>query len=306
MEFDNLDDLHVLLATAETGGLTSAGKRCGLSTAAVSAAIKRLEQSLGVRLFERTTRAVRPTAEGEVMIDHARRALELVSEGRARVRAGTVGIAGPIRVTVAAALAREVVAEWLAQFAAEHPRIQIDLQVSDAHVDLVRDGIDVALRHGPLPDSTHTARLLAAAHRVVCASPVYLERHGAPARAEDLARHECLVYHVRGRRLDRWRFTRDDGDAAEVQVAGRLACNDASIAQQWAIEGRGVLYQSELALLAPLARGELVRLLPEWSGEPAPLYALLPSKTYVPARVKALVEELAALFDARLTELRAR
>ncbi|MEO7392913.1 MAG: LysR family transcriptional regulator, partial [Ramlibacter sp.] len=104
MEIDNLDDLRVLLAIAETGTLTAAGKRCRLSTAAVSAAIKRLEQALGARLFERTTRSVRPTAEGEVMIDYARRALELVAEGQALVRAGSLGLAGTIRVTVAAAL----------------------------------------------------------------------------------------------------------------------------------------------------------------------------------------------------------
>ena len=206
MEFDNLDDLRVLLATAETGGLTSAGKRCGLSTAAVSAAIKRLEASLGVRLFDRTTRSVRPTAEGEVMIDHARRALELVSEGQARVRAGSIGLAGPIRITVAAVLAREVLSHWLAEFASEHPAIEIELQVSDSLVDLVKEGIDVALRHGPLADSNHSARLLAPARRVACASPAYVAAHGLPASPAQLPGHQCIVYHVRGRRLDQWGF----------------------------------------------------------------------------------------------------
>jgi DNA-binding transcriptional LysR family regulator len=306
MEIDNLDDLRVLLATAETGGLTSAGRRCGLSTAAVSAAIKRLEQSLGVRLFERTTRVVRPTAEGEVMIDHARRALELVSEGQSRVRAGSKGLAGPIRVTVAAVMAREIMAEWLADFAARHPHVTVELQVSDAQVDLVREGIDLALRHGPLADSTHTARLLAPARRVVCASPDYLARAGTPAHPADLARHECLVYHARGRRLDQWVFEAAGQESLRVAVAGRLTTNDAAIAQQWAMQGRGVLYQSELALLAPLASGSLVRLFPSWEGESAPLYAVLPSKRYVPARVSALVEYLAALFSERLAAVRQR
>lgn len=299
MEFDNLDDLRVLLATAETGSLTAAGRRCGLSTAAVSAAVKRLEQSLGVRLFERTTRSVRPTPEGEVMVDHARRALELVSQGQALVRAGSVGLAGPIRITVAAALARELMAHWLAQFAGEHPGIQIDLQVSDAHVDLVREGIDLALRHGPLADSSHAARLLVTARRVACASPAYVARHGAPQAPCDLAEHECLVYHVRGRPMEQWLFEPEaGGEALAVRVQGRLTCNDASIAQQWALEGRGVVYQSELALMRPLAGGELVRLLPGWLGEPAPLYAVLPSKRYVPARVEEIVTRLADYFTS--------
>ena len=299
MEFDNLDDLRVLLATAESGSLTGAGRRCGLSTAAVSAAVKRMEHSLGVRLFERTTRSVRPTAEGEVMVDHARRALELVSAGQALVRAGSVGLAGPIRITVAAALARELMAHWLAEFAGAHPGIQIDLQVSDAHVDLVREGIDLALRHGPLADSSHAARLLVTARRVACASPAYIERCGAPQSPDDLAAHQCLVYHVRGRPLDQWVFEPESGaDAVPVRVAGRLTCNDASIAQQWAVQGRGVVYQSELALMHALDRGELVRLLPGWLGEPAPLYAVLPSKRYVPARVEEVVARLADYFTS--------
>lgn len=302
MGFDNLDDLRVLLATAETRGLTSAGKRCGLSTAAVSAAIKRMETALGVRLFERTTRSVRPTAEGEVMIDHARRALELVSEGQALVQAGTAGLAGTIRVTVATVLAHELIAHWLAEFAAAHPAIAVDLQVSDAHLDLVREGIDLALRTGPLPDSSHSARLLAKAHRVACASPAYLARHGTPGDPAELARHQCFVYHVRGRRLDLWHFEKD-GQPQRVRVDGRLTSNDASIAQQWALEGRGILYQSELALIDALASGRLVRLFPDHRGEAAPLYAVLPSARYVPARVQVVMDQLAALFAGRLAQL---
>lgn len=308
MEFDNLDDLRLLLATAETGSLTGAGKRRGLSTAAVSSAIKRLETALGVRLFERTTRSVRPTAEGEVMIDHARRALDLVAQGQALVRAGSDSLAGTIRITTAPVLAREVLAFWLAEFAARHPGITIDLQVSDAQLDLVRDGIDLALRHGPLADSSHTARLLVPARRVACASPAYLAARGEPRAPQDLAGHECLVYHVRGRRLDQWQFEPLDGPPGgppvRVSVGGRLACNDASIAQQWAIEGRGIVYQSELALTAPLARGELVQLLPGHAGEPAPLYAVLPGRLYVPARVTQVVDQLAALFAQKLAALR--
>lgn len=303
MEFDNLDDLRVLLATAETGSLTSAGKRCGLSTAAVSSALKRLETGLGVRLFERTTRSVRPTVEGEVMIDHARRALDLVFEGQALVRAGSVGLAGTIHITVAAALAREMLARWLAEFGDAHPGIRIELLVSDAQLDMVRDGIDIALRHGPLADSSHSARLLCPARRVACASPAYLARRGTPQQPHDLAEHECLVYHVRGRRLDQWQFeVLDDAGATplRISVGGRLACNDASIAQQWALQGRGVLYQSELALTAALASGELVRLFPRHTGEPAPLYAVLPSRRYVPARVQALIEHLVARFETLL------
>ncbi|ROZ66521.1 LysR family transcriptional regulator [Ramlibacter sp. WS9] len=303
MEFDNLDDLRVLLATAETGSLTGAGRRGGLSTAAVSAAIKRLETALGVRLFERTTRSLRPTAEGEVMIDHARRALEIVADGQAKVRAGSAGLTGTICITSAAVFAHEMLARWLAEFAAQHPHLKVDLLVSDAHLDLVRDGIDLALRNGPLPDSSHSARLLASARRIACASPEYVMRHGAPQQPSQLADHECFVYHVRGRRMDVWQFARGDEPPQQVRVGGRLACNDASIAQQWALQGRGILYQSELALVDLLADGQLVQLLPGWQGEDSSLFAVLPSRRYVPTRVQVVMDELAAAFSSRLARL---
>lgn len=300
-EFDNLADLRVLLATAETGSLTAAGRRCGLSTAAVSSAMKRLEKSLGARLFERTTRSVRPTPEGDVMIEHARRALELVAEGQARVRAGCGDLSGTIRLTASTAMAQQVLAPWLADFAERHPGVAIDLQVSDAHLDFVRDGVDVALRYGPLPDSNLIARLLAPAHRIACASPAYLARHGTPQSPADLPQHECITYQVRGRLLNTWTFAPRDGDqsdACEVRVRGRLACDTAAVAQLWARQGRGVIYQAEPDLGDALPSGALVRLFPELTGAPSPLYAVLPSQRYVPARVRILVHELSLLFSA--------
>ncbi|MBV8619964.1 MAG: LysR family transcriptional regulator [Curvibacter sp.] len=302
MNFDNLDDLHVLLAAAETRSFTQAGRRCGLSTAAVSSAIKRLEQALGVRLFDRSTRSVQATHEGEVMIDHARRALDLLAQGQALVRGAGSPLAGPVRITVATTLARAFLADWLAGFAQRHPGLEIDLQVTDAELDLLRDGIDMAVRTGPLPDSGLAARLLANSHRVACASPDYLARHGRPEHPQALVGHACLVYQVRGRRLNDWTFSRPEcGGAApqepiHVRVQGALSCNDASIAQQWALQGRGVAYLSELGLAEALRQGTLVRLFPDHVGEPAPLYAVLPSNRFVPPRVGLLVEALAVLF----------
>ncbi len=294
MEFDNLDELKILLATAEAGSLTAAGRRCGLSTAAVSAALKRLETSLGVRLFERTTRVVRPTPQGEVMIDHARRAMDLLAQGQAQARQGSGALLGTLRVTVSASMAHEMAARWLADFVDQHPGLQLDLRISDAHLDLVREGIDLALRHGPLPDSTHHARLLAPAHRVACASLAYLARHGTPQQPQDLLRgHVCLSYYVRHGRLDQWTFSTSAGAApCVVKVQGPLLCNDASVAQQWALQGRGVLYQSELALAPALRCGALVRLFPGHVGDPVPLYAVFPSARFLPAKVRALVAYL--------------
>lgn len=305
MAFDNLDDLRVLLATADTGSLTAAGRRCGLSTAAVSAAMKRLETTLGARLFDRTTRSLRPTAEGEVMVDHARRALDLVAEGQAKVRGDRGELAGTIHVTASSAMSQRLLAGWLGEFAALHPRLEIDLQVSDSWLDLVKDGVDVALRNGPLPDSSLAARLLAPAHRQAFASPGFLARHGTPGHPAELSELNCIIGRLRGRRLDRWRFTPRGGAAAvtdetiDVPVRGCLACDNAAVALQWARQGRGVVYLSEIDLHEPVRRGEMRRLFPAFDGEAAPLYAVLPSHRFTPHRVKVMVEALAAWFAQR-------
>jgi len=305
MAFDNLDDLRVLLATADTGSLTAAGRRCGLSTAAVSAAMKRLESALGARLFDRTTRSVRPTAEGEVMIDHARRALDIVAEGQAKVRGDHGELVGTINVTASSAMSQRLLAGWLGEFAAGHPGLEIDLQVSDSWLDLVKDGVDVALRNGPLPDSSLAARLLAPAHRQAFASPAFIERHGEPQHPAELAELDCIIGRLRGRKLDRWRFTPRGGAGPidlplDVPVRGRLACDNAAVALQWARQGRGVVYLSEIDLHEPVRRGEMKRLFADFDGEPAPLYAVLPSARFTPHRVKVMVDALATWFGARM------
>ena len=306
MEFDNLNVLRVLLATADTGSLTAAGRQLGLSTAAISTSIKRIENSLGVRLFERTTRSIRLTAEGEIMIDHARRALATVNDGMTKVRDGSLDLSGTISLTASATMARVLLVDWLGEFAALHPGIKIDMRVSDVQLDLVRDGLDLAIRNGPLTDSTLVAKLLAPSRRVACASPAYLARKGTPVHPHQLAEHDCLISWLRDRPYDRWYFQSDaqPASSALVEVRGRLACHDASIAYQWARTGRGITYQSEVVVAHSLADGSLVRLFPDYTGDEAPLYAVLPSNRFVPARVSLLVTMLAKLFSERLQELR--
>jgi DNA-binding transcriptional LysR family regulator len=302
MQFDSFGDLRVLVAVAETGALTSAGKRCGLSTAAVSSAIKRLEDTLRVRLFERSTRSVRVTAEGAVMIDHARRALDLVEQGQAKARAGVVELSGHIRLTATPLMAREMLGTWLADFVALHPNVTIDLLASDAHVDLVREGVDLALRHGPLIDSTYIARLLVPQRRIACASNTYLARSGVLLEPTHLAVHECLLYETRGKLLNHWIFEPLDGKHArcEIDVFGRLVCNDIGMALLWVLEGRGVAYLPELFVSSYFKTGQLLRLFPSYVGSEAPIYALLPSNRYVPNRVSELVRWLYAHFAKRV------
>lgn len=302
MKIDNLDDLMALVATAETGSLTAAGKRCGRGTAAISAAIRRLEAAVGVRLFERTTRMVRLTAEGQILLDCARQSLALLEQGASQLSERTNVLEGRVRLTTSALLAHEVVAPWLGRFSALHPQLEVELEVSDSVLDLVREALDLALRYGPLPDSSLSARLLADTHYAACASPAYLARMGQPHHPAELAHHACLRYPARGRLMNAWEFTpahAPRGAQILIETTGHMVANDASIAHQWALSGCGVVYQTELACRTALDAGTLVRLFPGFVGKPAPLYAVLPSNRYVSRRVQAMVDDFAAALADR-------
>ena len=298
MKIDNLDDLRVLVATARAGSLTAAGRLLGLTPAAASAMLKRLETQLGARLFERSTRAIRLTDAGQTLLDYAVRALELLQEGEAQVTQGSGGLVGTLRVAAPSDLTRSLFLPWFDEFLQAHRGIHLALSVSDRVQDVLRDQVDLALRYGELQDGRAgvkaglVARLLHSGRRVLCASPAYLARHGAPQTLADLAGHNCLTFQVAGKRYANWRFQRD-GQWTDVAVSGDRTADDAALAHQWALAGAGITYKAELDLLHDLRAGALVRLLPGWAGEPYPLYAVLPSNRFVPGRVRALLDFVA-------------
>ena len=300
MRFENLEEPRVLVETANRGSLTAAAKALQITPAAASAALKRLESRLGVRLFERTTRSLRLTEEGEALLGYCERALSLLDEGATWVAEGRGKLRGRLRVTAPSDLVRRIMLPMLDSFLDAHPGIELMLSISDSMQDVVRDQVDVALRYGEPGDNRLVARPIADVYRSAVAAPSYLARHGTPARPEELAQHECLSFVIRQRRLQLWRFWPQvgSGSALEVRVTGRRTVDDAGIAQRWAIEGRGIAYKSELDTAEALASGQLVRLFPDWRGEHIPLNAILPSNRFVPARVRALVTHLQEGFAA--------
>lgn len=285
----------MLLFTAREGTLSAAARQLGVTPAAASATLKRLEAQLGARLFERSTRAMRLTPQGQTLIDYAQRALDLLAEGESLVSADRGALVGTLRVAAPSDLARGTLMPWLDDFLALHPDLQLALSVGDRLLDVMRDEVDVALRYGELADSRLVARRMVLTRRVLCASPAYLARHGAPTLPQDLTQHNCLIFQLGGRPSRRWRFERD-GQWTEVRVGGNRIADDAALARQWALAGVGITLKSALDVHGDLASGALVRLLPEWQGEPYALHALLPSGRFVPARVRALVDFLAERF----------
>ncbi|WP_295857308.1 LysR family transcriptional regulator [uncultured Xylophilus sp.] len=295
MKIESTADLNLLLQTAQQGSLSAAARAVGCTPAAASAALKRMERQLGVRLFERSTRALRPTEEGERLLDYARRALELLQEGEAQATAGSDALIGSVRLSAPSDLSRSVLLPWLDAFLQAHPGVQLTLHASDRVQDIVRDAVDLALRYGVLADSQLVARPLAITERVLCAAPAYIERHGTPRSPHDLLNHNCLIFHIGYQRYTTWQFVRD-GQATAVRVSGDRSADDAAIAHQWAVAGAGVLYKARLDVEGDLRAGRLLRLLPEWEGERYELHAVMPSGRFVPQRVRALVDFLAMQF----------
>lgn len=297
MKTDNLEELRVFVETAAHGSLTGAGRALGMTPAAASAALKRLENRLSARLFERSTRSLRLTDEGRAMLGYAQRALDLILEGESQVESGTAALRGKLRVAAPSDLARSVLLPLLDEFLEAHPGVELMLTVSDRVQDVLRDAVDVALRYGMPEDSRLVSRTLCQVRRALCASPGYIERHGAPREPQDLQRHNCLLFHVQNQRYDTWRFERN-GAWTEVRVNGDRTSDDAAIAHQWALQSAGIVYKSELDVVHDLDSGALVRLMKAWSGEPYPLNAVMPSNRFIPMRVRALVDFLAESLPA--------
>ena len=295
MKIENPGDLRVLVHTARGGSLTAAARALGITPAAASATLKRLEAQLGTRLVERSTRALRLTPQGQILLDYAARAFELLDEGESQVHADRATLVGTVRVAAPSDLTRGVLLPLFDEFLAAHPGLQLRLSVADRVLDVLRDEVDVAIRYGTLADSRLVARTLALSRPVCSASPEYLRRHPAPRTPQELAQHNCITFDRGGRRHRAWRFCRD-GQWTEVRVDGDRSADDASLAREWALAGRGVILKSGIDQGRDLASGALVPLLAEWQTEPYPLHALLPSGRFVPNRVRALVDFLAARF----------
>ena len=297
MKIENIGDLRVLVQTARGGTLTAAARALGITPAAASATLKRLESQLGTRLFERSTRAMRLTSQGQILLDYAVRAFELLDEGESQVDADRATLVGTVRVAAPSDLTRNVLLPLFDEFMAAHPGLQLRLSVGDRVLDVLRDEVDMAIRYGALADSRLVARTLAAARPICSASAEYLRQHPAPRTPQDLAHHNCITFDRGGRRHRAWRFCRD-GQWTEVRVDGDRSADDASLAREWALAGDGIILKSEIDQRRDLDSGALVPLLTEWETEPYPLHALLPSGRFVPHRVRALVDFLALKFNA--------
>ena len=297
-----LDDLQVFVRTAEVGSLSAAARLLDTSPAVASAALKRLEQALQVRLVARSTRSLRLTAEGEAYLVHARQVLQSLEAGRQQLAGSRSAISGPLQLSAPSDFGRNTLLPWLDAFMQTHPQVQLRLLLGDRVTDLFREPVDIALRYGAPEDSSLVALPVAPGNRrVLCAAPAYLQRHGEPRQISELRQHNCLIYMLGGRAYERWRF-HDDGQAHCLQVAGDRLSDDADVVRRWAVAGAGVVYKSWLDVAGDVHAGRLRILLPEVLGEPTPLNLICTHREQLSKPVHLLRE----FVQARCAELLAQ
>lgn len=288
-----LDNLALFLRIVEKGGLAVAGRETGLSPATVSERLAALEAHYGATLLARTTRAISLTEEGRALVDGARRLLAEAEELESRLRRGADVISGPIRLSAPEDLGRRLLVPVIDAFLDEHPAVTVDLNLTDGNVDLVGQGMDFAIRHGVLADSSLKAKMLGENRRVVCAAPSYLAENGTPEHPDDLARHDCIVMRF-GQNIDReWPFV-IDGAVRRIAVRGRRVANDGGLVREWCRQGRGIALKSIRDVDADLASGALVELLTAFSADSTGLQIVYPPSAVQPRRVRMLIDRIAA------------
>ncbi|AKU11101.1 LysR family transcriptional regulator [Azoarcus sp. CIB] len=296
MKTASASELEFFVLLARHGSLSAAARALDITPPAATMRLAAIEERLGVRLVNRTTRSISLTSEGELYLLHAARLLEELREMDEIVTSSRQAPRGLLRVNATLGFGRTTIAPLVSAFAARYPDVEVQLEVTDRPIDLVEAGYDLAIRFGELPDSRVHARRIMSNRRFLCASPRYLEQHGTPVTLDDLTRHRCIVHRQNDDAYGIWRFTRDSHTEV-VKVQGALSSNDGDIVLGWALDGHGILIRSEWDLAKYLESGRLRRVLPDYALPNADLYVSYPGKRNLPARARAfinfLVEELA-------------
>ena len=290
MPLPDLEAWATFAAVVEHRSFSAAADAIGVNKATVSKAIVRLEARLGQSLFHRTSRRLALTEAGKPLAEHARRLLDQALAAEEAARDGAAALAGRVRLAAPLGFGIANVAPLVARFLADHPDVEIDFQLSDARVDIVAEGFDVALRIADLADSSLRARRLCGIRSHLVAAPAYIDRHGAPAHPADLARHRLFGYtNVPGP----WRFRNDAGEEVAVPITGPLRTNSGEALIPALLGGLGIARLPGFIVGPHLAAGAVVELLPDWPSAPIGLHLLTPPSPLRPARVEALIAFLA-------------
>ena len=291
---DTLEGMRTYAAVVSEGSFSKAAERLGRSPQLVSKYIAQLEDRLGVRLLNRSTRRLSVTEAGQAYFERCQGIVADVDELENAVGNMSEAVRGVLRINAPMTFGMHQLTPAIAEFQAAHPDLRVDLALDDRVIDIVREGFDLAIRIADLEASSLVARRLAPVNLVVCASPAYLERRGRPESPQDLSSHECLGYTYSAAR-DRWRFTSDNGDE-DVQVSGRFCANNGDALRTAALAGHGLIMQPTFIVGDDLRAGRLVRVMPHYRVTALNVYAVYAHRQFLSNKVRAFVDFLGDYF----------
>jgi DNA-binding transcriptional LysR family regulator len=284
----NIGDVQVLVEAVKAGSLAAAARRLGVTPMLASRRLAALERELGVRLVQRTTRALAPTPEGDAFLPFAQAMVEDEANGRAAVRPASAGASGMLRITASMPFGRKVVSQMIPAFMQANPELHVDLLLTDSVVDIVAEGIDVAVRIAMLRDNMLVAKRLAPNPRTLYASPAYVAAHGAPRSIGDLGHHQCLL--ITG--TTHWQF-RAAAKLVRQRVAGRFTASSVEALHQACLGGLGIAMRSTWDVVEEIADGRLVELpLTDAAPEELSVWAVHPSARFVAPKVRLFIDAL--------------
>ena len=292
---DRTAEMTAFVRSVDTGGFSAAARELGLTPSALSKLVTRLEDRLGARLLQRTTRRLQLTPEGEAFYLRSRRILADIDEAEAEVVQAGVSPKGLLRLHCGSAFGMHQLAPAIPLFLARHPEVKLDITINDQPPATMEEGIDLAIRIGALDESSMVARRICNLERVICAAPSYLVKYGTPRTPDDLQQHNCLWISSLPV-LRRWPFDTDDGIRV-VHIDGNVVANNAETVLQLAVAGVGITRLTDVIVGDAIRRGELLPILSDWHHvEPVPLYATYPSGRHLSPKIRAMVEFLVDQF----------
>lgn len=293
---DRFEGLRAYIRIVELGTFTAAARDLRIRQATVSRWIAELEDELGVQLLDRTTRTVRMTRAGARFYDQAKALLGMWEDAASAARREHGEVAGRLRVSAPVVFGRRFLSPNLGEFLSAHPELELEVQFSDRYIDLVEEGVDVALRVGTPVDSDYRARTLITTPRRLVAAPDYIKRSPVIRHPRDLTQHMCLLHSGLDNRVT-WRFSRDE-ELHRVDVSGRFRANHSETLLELARQGHGVALLASWLVDDAIGRGELEELLPEYRAPAAPIQALFASKRHTPSNVDAFIVFLQSLLSS--------
>lgn len=291
---DQFKQISTFAEVATRGSLSAAARAEGVAPAMIGRRLDALEERLDVKLLQRTTRRIALTIEGAAFLEDCQRILAELEEAETSVSERSAKASGQLTISAPAGFGRQHVAPLIPTFLAEHKEVKLTLNLNDRVVDLIGEGVDVAIRIATLTDSNLIGVKLADNKRVVVASPDYLKRHGRPMTLDDLHKHNCLTFSSDGSQRG-WTF-RDNGKNVLRKVEGNMVCNDGAVLHDWALAGKGLAWRSMWEVGTEIESGKLVTVLDEYNAPGNDIYAIFAQRRHLPLRIRAFVDFLRAAY----------